>query len=331
MKIYVLHENPAWVEPLRRAFAERSLPFEEWVLVDGAVDMAVAPPEGVFYNRMSASSHTRGHRYAPELTSAVLSWLEGHGRRVVNNGQALRLEVNKAAQYASLSRHGLAIPRTIAAVGREAIVEAAQAFAPGPVILKPNRGGRGQGVLYFDRAADLCDHILGDAFEAPIDGVSLVQEYIRAPQPIITRAEFIGGRFYYAVQVDTSGGFELCPADVCQIGEPGSAGGRGGRYPFTLIDTVDPALIRKYEAFLAASGIEIAGIEFISDAQGRVYTYDVNTNTNYNTDAEARANRSGMGEIARFLGEELARLGGASDDLGLPGAGWSPAKLAGWA
>jgi len=57
MKIFVLHENAAWVEPLRKALAERSLPFEEWFLDEGRVDLASAPPAGVFYNRMSASSH----------------------------------------------------------------------------------------------------------------------------------------------------------------------------------------------------------------------------------------------------------------------------------
>ena len=61
------------------------------------------------------------------------------------------------------------------------------------------------------------------------------------------------------------------------------------------------------------SGIEIGGIEFITDETGRVFTYDVNTNTNYNADAEARAKRSGMGEIARFLGDELARLASPRD------------------
>ena len=40
------------------------LPFEEWFLSEGVLDLAGAPPQGVFYNRMSASSHTRGHRYA---------------------------------------------------------------------------------------------------------------------------------------------------------------------------------------------------------------------------------------------------------------------------
>ena len=42
-----------------------------------------------------------------------------------------------------------------------------------------------------------------------------MQRYIRAPEPFITRVEFVGGRFLYAVRVDTSQGFELCPADQC--------------------------------------------------------------------------------------------------------------------
>ena len=35
------------------------------------IDFSNIPPNGVFYNRMSASSHTRGHRYAPEDTKIV--------------------------------------------------------------------------------------------------------------------------------------------------------------------------------------------------------------------------------------------------------------------
>src|SRR5688572_30164281 len=106
-KIHVMHENDAWVEPLRAAFTELGLPYEEWFLSDGLVDLDQSPPEGVFYNRMSASSHTRGHRYAPELTAGVLAWLEAHGRRVVNDSRALRLEISKIAQYTALSAYGI--------------------------------------------------------------------------------------------------------------------------------------------------------------------------------------------------------------------------------
>ena len=319
MKIHVIHENGVWVEPLRKAFAERGLPFEEWSLVDGPVDLDSVPPEGVFYNRMSASSFTRDHRYAPEMTSMVLAWLERHGRRVVNDSRALRLEINKAAQYASLNAHGVETPRTVAVVGREAIAEAAQAFAPGPVILKPNRGGKGHGVRLFQTVDALRAHVESDAFEAPIDGISLLQEYVRAPEPFVIRAEFIGGKFFYAVRVDTSEGFELCPADACRVDDSFCPAGDEPKPMFSIIDTIDRRLVKKYQAFLAANGIQIAGIEFIADGTGRVLTYDVNTNTNYNPDAEARTGKSGMGAIARYLGNELTRLSRSRPGLRLTG------------
>ena len=308
MKIYVIHENGVWVEPLRKAFVARGLPFEEWPLIEGPVDLDAVPPEGVFYNRMSASSFTRDHRYSPEMASMVLAWLERHGRRVVNDSRALSLEINKAAQYASLNAHGVRTPRTLAVVGRDGIVEAAAAFAPGPVILKPNRGGKGHGVQLFHTVEALRDHVFGDGFEAPIDGISLLQEYVRASRPFIVRAEFIGGRFFYAVRVDTSQGFELCPADACRVDDD-------ARPMFSIVDTIDRRLVEKYQAFLAANGIHIAGIEFITDGAGRVLTYDVNTNTNYNPDAEAGDGRSGMGEIARFLGNELIRVSRSQSEL----------------
>ena len=140
-RIYVIHENDAWVEPLRAAFAELDLPYAEWFVAEGTLDLASVPPEGVFYNRMSASSHTRGHRYAAELTGGILAWLEAHGRRVVNNGRALALEISKVAQYAELTRRGIRVPHTIAAVGRSDLLAAARRMT-GRFITKHNRAIR---------------------------------------------------------------------------------------------------------------------------------------------------------------------------------------------
>jgi len=135
-----------------------------------------------------------------------------------------------------------------------------------------------------------------------------LQEYVRAEVPLITRAEFVGGRFVYAVEVDTSDGFELCPADACAVGDAACPATEGPSAKFTIIDDIDPDLKRRYEAFLTANDIGVAGIEFVTDSAGAVYTYDVNTNTNYNPDAEARAGRSGMEALASYLGAELERV-----------------------
>jgi hypothetical protein len=312
-RIHVLHENPDWLPPLATALNQRGLPWTEWFLHHGTFDLSAPPPEGVFYNRMSASSHTRDHRYSAELTAAVLAWLVSHGRRVVNGPGALDLEISKVRQYTALARHAVATPHTVLVAGRQHIVSAArQHFPAAPMILKPNRGGKGLGVRLFLSADSLGTYVDSDTYEHPVDGLQLLQEYVRAPRPVITRAEFVGGRFLYAVEVDTSEGFELCPADVCAIGDAACPVGAAPRQKFKIVDGIDAGLRLRLEGFLAGAGIEVAGIEFISDDTGRTLVYDVNTNTNYNPDAEERAgragtSRSGPGAIAAFLGMELAR------------------------
>lgn len=317
-RIHILHENAAWLPPLAQAFEQRRLPWTEWFLDAGTFDLAAPPPSGVFYNRMSASSHTRDHRFSAELTAGVLAWLTRWGRRVVNGPGALDLEISKARQYAALERHGIATPRTVLVAGRDRVLAAAQRyFADQPVILKPNRGGKGLGVQLFATSDSLASYIDSDRYDAPVDGLHLLQEYVRAPRPVITRAEFVGGHFLYAVEVDTSEGFELCPADACAIGDAACPVGDAPRDKFTIIDGIPDALRVRLERFLSATGVEVAGIEFITGIDGRTLVYDVNTNTNYNPDAEARAgragtSRSGPGAIAEFLGKELIELRAAA-------------------
>ncbi len=316
-KIYVLHENDAWVIPLREAFDHYGLSYEEWFLDEGIVDTAKPPPHGVFYNRMSASSHTRGHRYGPELTACVLGWLQAHGRRVVNGQRGLDLEISKLRQYAAFEAHGVRTPHTVAAVGREKVLEAARAFGC-PLILKPNRGGKGLGVQLFRTIEEVEAHVHSDAFDAGIDGVVLVQQLLEGAEPVIIRNEFVGGRFLYAVRVETGGGFELCPADACTIGDVACPVGEEAPEPaagprFEILEGFTHPNHARYEAVLAAHDIEVAACEMIVDRDGVAWTYDLNTNTNYNSTAEVAAGvagtaGAGMMGLAKFLGEELRAL-----------------------
>jgi hypothetical protein len=312
-QIYIIHENDAWTAPLRKELNARGFPHASWFLDHGQIDINHPPPVGVFYNRMSASSHTRGHRYAPEYTASVLAWLENHGRHVINPGRALQLEVNKIAQYTALHAQGIRTPRTIATIGQDEIVKAANKFS-GPFITKHNRGGRGLGVYLFNNIDELRKYVSGPGFESPVDGITLVQEYIEAPQPFITRVEFVGGRFLYAVRVDTSEGFELCPADVCNVDDTPDI---TPQPRFSIIENFHHPIISRYEKFLRANSIHIAGIEFIVDRNGEAFTYDINTNTNYNSDAEKLAGISGMGAIAGYLGDELAYLSDVGPKIAL--------------
>ncbi len=302
-EIVVLHENEEWLVPLREAFKARGVVAKEWFLDSGIVPYTETPEDAVYYNRMSASSHTRGHRFAPELTKSVLTWLESKNRTVVNGSQVLALEICKLSQYTALERAGLKVPKTHAVVGKQHLVEAAQRFAQWPLIVKPNRGGKGLGVQRIDSIEQLQQYVQRDDLEEPLDGTWLLQEYIQPKQPFITRAEFVGQKFVYAVQVNTEDGFELCPADNCSI-EAAFCPTDQQSHKFTITKRFnDHEIIVALENFLRSNDIDVAGIEFIEDERGDLFVYDVNTNTNYNQPAEQRAKvkNTGMGALADYL------------------------------
>ncbi len=303
--IHIIHENPDWLPPLRSALDAAGVPFRELSLESGSIDLGAEPPEGVFWSRLSASAHTREHPAAKEYARAVFRWLESHGRRVINGSRAAELEVSKVAQYTALAAAGFDVPRTIALFGTEDASERARELAP-PFITKHNQGGKGLGVRRFD-ANDSFDRYLRDPdFEEPVDGITLLQEYVRTAEPFVTRAEFVGGRLVYAVRVDTSAGsFELCPAEACAV--PGTE----APPLFSVREdvTADDPFIERLGGFLVGAGIEIAGVEFFETADGRRIPYDINTNTNYSPDVEAETAVGGVGAgvraAAAFLAEEL--------------------------
>lgn len=309
-KIYALHENPEWFPPFARAFELEGMEVEEWLLTDGVLDLDSVPPEGIFWSRISASSHTRDHGLSKDYARAVLCWLEAHGRRTVNGRRILELEMSKVDQLTALRAAGIDTPRTVAAVGRDQILAAAKNFAT-PFITKHNQGGKGLGVRKFESHEELADYVDSDEFEAPQDGITLIQEFIQAAQPFITRAEIVGGEFIYAVAADTAhGGFQLCPADACAIdpasGEPIMPPGATlapelDQQLFSLREGFDHPIIGQYLEFTRRTGLEVCAIEFIEAADGRVLTYDVNTNTNYNAAVESVAPRSAPRALAQYL------------------------------
>ncbi len=80
-----------------------------------------------------------------------------------------------------------------------------------------------------------------------------------------------------------------------------------------LTDFTHPDIVL-FEEMLRNEDIEIAGVEFLFDDEGRAWTYDININTNYNGQAEAAAGiagteRAGMMAVARFLGEQAGQIG----------------------
>ena len=310
--IHVVYENPDWLPPLVAGLEAEGFTVELHELDEGLVDPSSPPPEGIWINRISPSSHTRGHHGSVGLTRDFMLWLESWGRTVINGSRAYEIEMSKLRQDMILRKHGIRTPRTMLVIGKEAMRKAAQTF-DGPFITKHNRGGKGLGIQLFHNAEHLETALEAGSLEEGPDGQFILQEYIVSPDQFITRVEIVGGRFLFAMRSSTAGGFELCPSDACQLQATGDgrpdvcpADGGSDKFSSSPITAEDP-LVAAYVSMMASEGIDLAGIEFVEDADGNRYTYDINGTTNYSGVLGKKIGIDGMREVARWIKYEVAR------------------------
>ncbi len=301
--VYVLHENDDWVRPLFKTLDAINIPYVSWFVVSGGFDPQMQPPEGIFYSRISASSHTRGHDGSIDLALPLVQWLEAFDRRVVNGKQTIATEISKARQQILLNSAGIPTPKTYIANNPGQLVPLSEYFMGKPFIVKPNRGGKGLGVQLFESKDSLQLQIENNPEFISPDGIFILQEYIKPANEEIIRMEFIGGKLFYSVSVNTSEGFELCPADGCEIVGNGSLKEEPKAPKFRILDDSPYQHLARLESFLQKQEIDIAGVEFVTDHLGNQFVYDINTNTNYNREAEEATGfrYEGMMAVARFL------------------------------
>jgi hypothetical protein len=302
----VLYENPDWLPPLVAGLESEGFDVDLIDVASGSIDPSSAPQDGIWLNRISPSSHTRGHQHTVQLTREFLFWLESHGRRTLNGLDAFELEMSKLRQDLVLRRHGILTPKTLLGVGHDQLRAIARRF-DGPFITKHNQGGKGLGIELFRSHVAFDDHLASGAFDAGPDGKVVLQRYIEPAEPFITRVELVGGEFLYAMRSTTDQGFELCPSDACQLQADNCPA--DGSMPTTVAGsefapsplTADDPLVRQLEAMCRSERLEMAGIEFVEDSEGNRYTYDINGTTNDSGVLGERIGVDGMREVARYL------------------------------
>ena len=306
--VHILYENAAWLPPLLDGLHKEGLQTHLVQVNEGLLKTNEAPAEGIWLNRISPSSHTRGHHGSVELTREFLFWLQSHGRRVINGLDAYEFEMSKFRQDIALQKHGIQTPYTVLAVGEAAILEAGEAFS-GPFITKHNQGGKGLGIHLFNTCSELKTYIQGEDFDPGPGSKLILQEYIKPAQPFITRVELVGGQFVLAMRSATNDGFELCPSDACQVPATAPdvcpADGTTSKFSASPITADDP-LVQQYITLCKAEGIEIAGIEFVEDTHGNRYTYDINGTTNYSGVFGQTIGVDGMHVFAQWLKKDVA-------------------------
>jgi len=312
----IFYEHPDWFRPLFAELERRGIPFQTIHAGDHFFDPAEAEaPFPVVFNRMSPSAYLRGRSSAIHYTSQVLGHLERLGVRVINGTPAWAMEISKAAQLTLLEELGLPYPRARVIHSGAQAPQAAEGFRF-PVVVKPNIGGSGAGVVRFDTPEGLQAAAEAGTLDLGIDGTALVQEFIPARESRIVRVEVLNGEFLYAIRIYTPGDqFNLCPADVCQAVD-GAVLERAA-CPIDApkndlrVEGYDPPeeIKAAVETIMAAAGIEIGGVEYmIDDRDGELYFYDVNALSNFVADAPRVIGFDPFARLVDWLEQEIAAM-----------------------
>jgi hypothetical protein len=311
--IGIFYEHPDWFRPLFAELDRRGTPYTRLHAARHWYDPADPVPYSLVFNRMSPSAWLRGQGHAVFYTLQLLAHLRSRGVRVVNGYDAFVTETSKAFQLSLLERLGLPFPAArVLNHGDEA--PAAAAGLRFPVVIKPNIGGSGAGVVRFNTMDQLTEAARAGAINLGIDHTGLVQEYIPQRDGRIVRVEVLGGCFLYAIRIYTPGdSFNLCPADVCQ-----TVGGDELVRAACAVDAPKNQLrvegytppaeqIAAVERIMGAAGIEVGGVEyFVDDRDGRLYYYDINALSNFVADAPRVVGFDPFVRLADFLEQEAA-------------------------
>ncbi|MBI4247093.1 MAG: ATP-grasp domain-containing protein [Candidatus Rokubacteria bacterium] len=270
--------------------SQRRLPFEKIDPSNHAWDPRDREPRyAVIVNRTSPSSHTRGHGNVLFYVEPLLAYWEGLGTPVINPLAAWRYEKSKALQVELFERLGVPSPRTIVVNHRDQVLKAGDRLRF-PVLVKPNVGGSGAGIVRFETAEELGAALDGLAFGP--DQTVLLQEAIDSDEGAIVRVEVMDGRYLYAIRIvrEAARDFNLCPADICQVPEsqPAVAPTLGAcpveTKPGLTLTRFEPRpeIIDTVLRITRWASIDIGGVEYlVSRADGRAYFYDVNATSNF--------------------------------------------------
>jgi glutathione synthase/RimK-type ligase-like ATP-grasp enzyme len=291
--IAIFYEHPHWFAPLFAELTRRDIPHVKLDAARHSFDPASLEEEfSLLFNRMSPSAWNRGHGDAIFSTRDYVAHVASRGLPVFNGVRAYGLETSKALQVSLLKGLRLPVPRT-RVVNHPSLLLRASRELRFPLVVKPNVGGSGAGIIRFDDYVDLASAVRAERIGGGLDGTILLQEYHAPRDASIVRVETLEGRYLYGIRIHLGpgAGFDLCPADVCKTvgGEDlvSAACPVGAAKAGLTVEafTPPPEVVRQVERIVQAADIDVGGVEYLDSARdGRLYFYDINALSNFVAD-----------------------------------------------
>ena len=278
-QLAVLYEHPLWFQPLFEALERRGMAYLPIQLSGHSFDPASDDvPASLVLSRVAQSSFLRETEHPIFYAEGLLDHWERLGARVLNGADVLAIDSSKARQLSLIASLGHAVPDT-RVVHRVSDLAAAAEGMTFPLLVKANIGGSGAGITRYSSLDELRASVADRTVPLSVDQVLLVQDYVPPRGGTILRIETLGGRFLYAIEVESSGdSFDLCPAEAC-VAQP-------GRKAIRMTAVTPPReIIEAAEHIARAAGLDLGGVEVvIDDRDGSPRFYDINAMSNFVAD-----------------------------------------------
>ncbi len=287
MKIAFIYEHPDWSKSLINSFAENGIQLQLVNVADLAFDTQASSINfDLAINRVNIMPSAGRASPLVAHTLHYLGFLEQSGVRVVNGYRAHFAGASKAIQNGIFSNLGLDCPRAIAVYQPEDILQGASDIGF-PVMLKPNIGGSGAGIVRYNNEQELSLAVQHRLIDLGVDRSGLVQQYIESDGSIY-RIEVLGDQLFYGIkQRITEGSYNYCAADGCSVTDPDPSPEDADASDGIQVFHPEPEIVDVVAKIISTAGADLGGVEyFINTRTSRPCFYDFNPYSNFVSNGE---------------------------------------------
>ena len=311
MNIAFIYEHPTWSESLINCFQQKGLAISPVNVAELKFDSDCRSCSyDLAINRVNIMPSAERSPQVFFQTQHFLRWLELCHVRVINGSKSHAIGASKVNQNAVFSSLGLHYPAGISFYQPEAALEAANQIGY-PVIVKPNIGGSGSGVVLFNDLQELEQAVRFKSLDLGVDRTGIVQRYIRS-DGYVYRIEILGDDVLYTIRQEIQQGqFNYCAADGCSTVDRSEVmDSEDEQQNFRVlqgnnrIETFHPdhEIVENVARIISMCGADFGGVEYLMDTDNNEPCYyDFNPYSNFVSNAEELLGFSAEEKFVEFV------------------------------
>ena len=267
--VELIYENKSVLHFFQDALAEIEVPYRVNFIEETELDISQPPDDIVYLNCVGADSHIRGNRSALIRLEQYLEHLAAYNRNVINDYRTLDYLMSHVAQIRLMKRFGLTYPQTVFSSNVDELLSMAN-NVNFPAVVRYDRSAQSSSAQICSDWRALDAYLRLDSAASTSESVILVQQYIEPRDGVTSRVEIIDYEPVYTVNFR------------CDLRLPSAA----AEYSSVETQSNQVQPVSRYVELCQASGLRMAGIQYVTASNGSVYTLGLHGAGEYSIAAE---------------------------------------------